>query len=108
MSQGNIFQPVDLREEDPDKLTEQLDEFISRIRENHEIGVEEAKALSEDVDWILDNYSQVIGFDKEKTLRNGSQNIILALDSTKAILLLQVIRETIKPLTETTVTGERE
>lgn len=95
---NQIFDTVDLKTEDPVELTEKINEFISRIRYNNEIGVEEAEDLVEDVAWIIEEYNQVIDSDKEKTLRRGSENIVLGLDSTKAVLLLQVIRETIKPL----------
>lgn len=95
---NQIFETVDLKTEDPVELTEKINEFISRIRHNNEIGVEEAEDLVEDVAWIIEEYNHVIDSDKEKTLRRGSENIVLGLDSTKAVLLLQVIRETIKPL----------
>lgn len=102
---NQVFEPVDLRTEDAVELTEKINEFISRIRKNNEIGVGEANNLVRDVAWITENYRPVIGMDKRKTLRRGSQNVVLGLDSTKAVLLLQVIRETIKPLTEK---GEKE
>jgi hypothetical protein len=97
---NQVFEPVNLRKKDPEKLTDNINEFISRIRKNNSIGVREADSMLKDVAWITDKYSEYIDSDKRETLKNGSKNVVLGLDSTKAVLLLQVTREAIKPAKE--------
>lgn len=97
---NQIFEPVDLRQNDPDKLEENINKYITRIRENrYKIGPKEAIHLRKSSEWFIHHYDGVIDEDTKDSYRKGSANILTELDGTNAIRLLQCMRMEISSLT---------
>lgn len=88
----------DLKKSNPNELYEKLNEFISKIRKQGSIHEDQAVKLKDDTEWILDHYSDTIDEERQDLFSNGAENVLISLESLKAIHLLQLIREELKPL----------